>query len=231
MLQGCGVAGIKAISVTPQAPLELNKTASFDVKGVGVCAKMRIDFGDGSPDVEAYNVDLGTVSSYTHTYTGWGGGKIVKARGITNCAGTAQTRVKITPEEKAIRYTPNGSSACSPVPDMPALRKNTLVHASVAGGISPLSEIDFGCASNGCHYDLMGLNAPAPTDFSFPGLRMYSMVLRVGSQAVQGPTDPSREIRFTTTQAGRLEICVNDNSLRNNTGTWDVIIRIDELGP
>ena len=231
MLQGCGVASIKTISVTLQAPLELNKTASFDVKGVGVCPKMRIDFGDGSPDAEAFNVDLATTTSFTHTYTGWGGGKIVKAEGVTNCAGTAQTHVKITPEEKLIGYMPNTSSACSPVPNLPALRKNTLVHASAARGISPLSEIDFGCPFNGCHYNLMGLNSPAPTDFSFPGMRMYSMVLRVGTQAAQGPTSPFNETRFTTNQAGPLEICVNDNSLGDNTGGWGVIISIDELGP
>ena len=139
--------------------------------------------------------------------------------------------MKITPEEKIIGYMPNKVTACSPVPNMPALRKHTLVHASVVRGISPVSEIDFGCPFNGCHYDLMGLNSPAPPDFAFPGLRMYSMVLKVGTQTEQGPTDPFRETRFTTNQAGPLEVCVNDNALSDNSGGWGVIISIDDLGP
>ena len=71
ILQACGVATIKDIKPTPLVPIERNKMASFDVTGLGACTKMSVDFGDGSPPADAYNVNLGTTSSYTHVYTGW----------------------------------------------------------------------------------------------------------------------------------------------------------------
>jgi len=50
--------------------------------------------------------------------------------------------------------------------------------------------------------------------------------MRVGTQVVQGGTD----VTFTTTQAGPLEVCVNDDSLSNNTGAWGLLIDVDESG-
>jgi hypothetical protein len=50
------------------------------------------------------------------------------------------------------------------------------------------------------------------------------MVLRVGTQVVQGGTD----VTFTTSQAGPLEVCVNDDNLSDNTGAGGLRIEVDE---
>ena len=233
MLQACGVATIKDIKPTPQVPIERNKMASFDVTGLGTCTKMSVDFGDGSPAADAYNVNLATISSYTHVYTGWGGGKIVTAEGITNCVGKVQMRVKVLPEVLRVGVLAPRPTACDLIPNMPPLRKHTLVHAKNPPGFSllsnPLSTINFGCTF-GCVYNLFGENAPAPPTFPFPGLRKYSMVLRVGTQVEQGPTVFDGETTFTTNQAGPLEICENDEKLSDNSGGWGVDISVDDLG-
>ena len=162
-----------------------------------------------------------------------GGGKIVTAKGITNCVGKVQTRVKVLPEVLRVGVLAPRPTACDLIPNMPPLRKHTLVHAKNPPGFSllsnPLSTINFGCTF-GCVYNLFGENAPAPPAFPFPGLRKYSMVLRVGTQVEQGPTVFDGETAFTTNQAGPLEICENDEKLSDNSGGWAVDISVDDLG-
>jgi hypothetical protein len=60
-----------------------------------------------------------------------------------------------------------------------------------------------------------------------PGLREFSLVLRIGTQGVQGGTD----VRFTTTERGPLEICVNDGVLSDTRGGWEIHIDPEQLGP
>jgi hypothetical protein len=234
VLPACTTATLHSIAPTPGGSLALGQPASFDVKGAGRCGMMTIDFGDGSApvDVSGATLDANPSPTVTHTYpaNGWGGGKKVKAKGVVDCFGEVQTQVKILPETKIIGFVPNATSACGALTTLPPLRVRTLVHASVPS-TNPLPEIDFGCAFGGCHHNLMGSGLTAPSDFSFPGLVAHSMILRVGTQVVQGPTSPAVEARFTTTQAGPLEICVNDSKLDDNTGGWGVVISIDELGP
>ncbi len=228
-LEGCGTGVVKTIAPTPGAPLALNATASFDVTGVGKCAQMSVDFGDGSAAVDVTNVGLDTTTTYTHIYKGWwGGGRIVRATGVTDCAGKVETHVKLTPEARQIGLVPRPGVVCSAIPNATPLRKNTLVHARAITGTA-VNEIDFGCPFHGCHYDLRGDSAAAPANYPFEGLRKDSMVFRVRNQVVQGPTTLTDEMSFTTLLAGPLEICVNENSLDHATGGWGVIVRIDDL--
>lgn len=65
------------------------------------------------------------------------------------------------------------------------------------------------------------------TVVSFPGFREYSLVIRVGTSVFQGGTDE----RFTITNGGVLELCQNDLDSSDNSGSWQVNIELDELGP
>lgn len=66
----------------------------------------------------------------------------------------------------------------------------------------------------------------APFTFPFPGLRQYSLVLRVGSQVGQGGTG----VPFTVAQDGQLELCMNDDVPVDNTGGWGIALTVDERG-
>jgi hypothetical protein len=221
ILQGCTGGTIQGISGQIGA---LDTPSHFKVLGDGVCGKVRIDFGDGSAPADVANYDFANTPAVTHTYTGWGGKKTVKAGSLENCVGTAQKIFSVAPVVFSVGYKQPRPSACDPVPNQPPLRKNTKVH--ITTNPDPNVRIDFGCPFGNCVYDADGMNStvPLPPGYPFPALRPLSLVLRVGSQAVQGGTD----VTFTTTQAGLLEICVNDYNLSDNTGAWGVFIEVDD---
>ena len=52
-------------------------------------------------------------------------------------------------------------------------------------------------------------------------------MLKVGNQVAPGGTDT----RFTTTEAGTLQVCVNDNNPSDNRGGYEIHFDVDELGP
>jgi hypothetical protein len=184
---------------------------------------LRVDFGDGRKE-DRPNVDLASNPQFSHVFNGWEGGKTVTAEGIQDCTGKVNTRFTIPPPVYQLGYAQPGSTTeCDPIPNRPPLTPRTLVH--VTADPSPL--INFGCQPGGCSYDANGSTATAGSNFPFPGLRAYSLVLRVGSQVVQGGTD----VRFTTTGNGRLEICQNDDRISDNVGGWGLNITVDELGP
>jgi len=88
--------------------------------------------------------------------------------------------------------------------------------------------VNFGCPLNSCIYDADGRpGSIADSRFPFPGLKEFSLVLRVGTQVVQGGTNMS----FISTDAGKLEICLNDSTPEDNAGGYEIDIRVDELGP
>jgi hypothetical protein len=80
----------------------------------------------------------------------------------------------------------------------------------------------------GCRYDADGKpGSVATAPFPFPGLREFSLVLRLDTQVVQGGTN----VQFTTTREANLEFCVNDNNLSDNKGGYQINVSVNQLGP
>jgi hypothetical protein len=209
--------------ITGQVGSTTSSPASFQVSGQGVCDKLSIDFGDGTPPAIVPNYDFANIPPVSHLYAGWRGRKTVKAGSVENCVGEAQMIFTIGPTILNVGYAQPRPTACDPIPGKPALRKNTKVH--ITTNPAPNVRIDFGCAFGGCVFDADGRNpSTAGPALPFPGLRELSMVLKVGTQVVQGGTD----VTFTTSQAGPLEVCVNDDNLSDNTGAWGLRIEVDE---
>ena len=213
-------------------------TVEATVWGAGKCTLARMTFGDGTT-VEGHDIDFGEPGAslpwkVQHVYRGWPGPKTVVAEGITNCAGKATLATHVflegagpggLRENVTVAFGQPGATACNPLsgPTFPTLRPNTRV--SIRTNPDPRAVIDFGCLFGGCVHNADGRpGSEAPPGFEFPGLRMYSLVLRVGSQVVQGGTDMS----FITDQSGPLELCVNDDMLTDNTGAWGIDITVDE---
>jgi hypothetical protein len=195
----------------------------FTVTGTGKCTLLTVDWGDTSSD-NAADVDFGANASgvrLSHTYTGFGGNRIVTARGVTNCNGSVKASVRVIPPF-ALALTQPTASACSVVPNVPPLRPGQSVHITTNN--DPAIVIDFGCTF-GCSYNADGeANSSAPSDWPFPGLRKHSLVLRIGTQVEQGGTDTL----FTVHQAGPLEVCVNDDKLSDNKGGWGLFIDVHD---
>ena len=222
VLQGCQGGTIRGI--TGQIGNPGTGPAHFFLQGEGVCAKVSVDFGDGTPAAVVANYDFSNPPQVTHDYTGWKGRKTVKVGSVENCVGEAKTIFTIGPSIAKVGFAQPLPSACAPIPNKPPLRTNTIVHMQT--NPDPNVKINFGCAFNGCILDADGRSSAAVAPFPFPGLREFSMVMRVGTQVVQGGTN----VTFTTSQTGPLEICVNDSDLFNNTGAWGLNIEVDESG-
>lgn len=236
---GGGTANlIQSISLAPGPTPALNQNLDFTVSGTGRCDKMRIDWGDGDVD-DLSSVDLNSRPTFSHTYQNWRGGKTVTAIGRQGCGGQVNTRFTIEPPSYNIGFAQPATATCNRVPFTSAqLVKNTLVHITtspVSGAFS--FGIDFGCHPRGdcgcvagtgpCRFDADGKpGSVAASPFPFPGLLEYSLVLRVGNQVVQG----GKDVRFTTTEQGQLEICLNDDAFTDNRGGYEIHISADQLG-
>ena len=239
-LLSCGGTAnlIQGISLAPGQTPALNQNLDFTVSGTGRCDRMRIDWGDGDKD-DLSAVDLGSGPRFSHTFQNWRGGKTVTAIGTQGCGGQVNTRFTIEPASYSIAFAQPGNNICNRVPFTSApLVKNTLVHITT----SPVSGaysfgIDFGCHPRGdcgcvagtgpCRYDADGKpGSVAASPFPFPGLREHSLVLRVDNQVVQG----GKDVRFTTTTEGQLEICINDDLVTDNQGGYTINVSADQLG-
>ena len=237
-IQGCGTVKGVVIPIMSQycdpaavnCFVRRNKPVQILVSGIGKCSLVRLKFGDGE-FIEGSNIDFGKAGStkdweVTHTYQGWPGMKLVKVEGVTNCVGSGlwlaivyqPTDIPNTFEtDVKVGFAQPTPTACTPVPNVPLLRKNTKVKITTGPTV-----INFGCPLNSCIHDADG--KPNSIGFVFPQMRAFSLVLRVGTQVVQGGTNMS----FTTNQSGPLELCVNDHDLANNGGAWGVFITVDE---
>lgn len=148
----------------------------------------------------------------------------------SDCIGQATLRIRVLKMATGsphsgfmLGFGQPGPTACGEVPHMLPLRAGTTVR--IKTNPNPVARINFGCFLGGCIHDADGEpNSSAPAGFAFPGLRKYSLVLRVGTQVVQGGTDMS----FVTNTGGLLEVCVNDDQLADNTGGWGIGIDVDE---
>lgn len=227
MLLSCGGTAnlIQGISLAPGQTPALDRKLDFIVNGTGRCDMMRIDWGDGYK-YDLTDVDLNSRPTFSYTFQTWRGGKTVTAIGTQGCGGQVNTRFTIEPASYSIGFAQPGNDICNKVPFTSAkLVKNTLVHITTAPVSGPYSfGIDFG---GGHRYDADGNpGSVAASPFPFPGLREYSLVLRVGNQVVQG----GKDVRFTTTEEGQLEICLNDNKTTDNKGGYTINISADQLG-
>jgi hypothetical protein len=218
------VREVKPFFPANQTTVTLNSVQEFTVSGTGTCGSLRLDWGDGTR-TDSASIDLSSNPRISHVFSGWAGGKTVTAEGRQDCTGRVNTRFTIAPPVYTLGYNhiKTTTTPCNAIPNRPALPARTLVH--VTADASPL--INFGCQPTGCSYDANGSAAPAGSNFPFPGLLAYSLVLRVGSQVVQG----GRDVRFTTTAAGPLEVCMNDDRVTDNVGGWGINIAVDMLGP
>lgn len=236
----CGCAGgiIQSVALAPAQTPDIDKPVDIIVGGSGTCGRLSVNWGDhGQTSEDFYNVDLTAQKHLTHTYSGWRGGKTVNVKGQYKCDGTAVTRFITTPDKMTFGWArkPNGMnptacfnvpSATTPSGDMPPLPENSLVH--VTGDSSP--QVNFGCSFNGCIYDPDGKpGTSAPTTFSFPGFRDYSLVLRLtGTILLQGGKAAAP---FSAPLGGILQFCQNtDNPTANITGGWGIEVKVDELG-
>lgn len=215
----------------------------FNVRGKGDCSPgpVFVQCGNGRNILEGnqpFNFGQPTMDAAYKVIcdyrNGWPGPKIVRAYSNgQDCIGEATLRVnvlRVTPQNPyphmdfQLGYGQPLTTACNTVPSVTTpLRAGTLVAVRNVG--APQAKINFGCLLNGCVYDADGEpGSVAPAGFPFPGLKKYSLVLRVGQQVEQGGTNKS----FTTNQGGPLEVCVNDDVLPDNTGAWGIGISVDE---
>lgn len=211
----------------------LGAPISVVIDGQGRCALATVDFGDGSVLGEASNVVVdraGTVR-VPHTYAGWPGKKTVHVRGRGDCTGEVRQDITVgfAPdgrESYRAAFAPNARQ-CNFLIDtptqlaMPALRAGTGVRIVADGGT-----INYGASSQ--TFNASGDPAAVvPAGYTFMDKRKFSLVYRVGTDTFQGE---SGSVVFTTTQPGRLEVCVNDNPgfLTDNRGGMLLTITVNE---
>lgn len=95
---GASQAGtIKTVLVTPSSP-KVKQVVTISVKGVGVCKKMKLSYGDGSPNKAFSEVDFanGKTLVETHHYDD-PGPKTVKLWGTKKCSGSFKATVNVQP--------------------------------------------------------------------------------------------------------------------------------------
>ncbi len=214
--------------VANQASIQRDAEIQFTVSGTGACSIYQVYWGDGTFDVEGTDFAATPITVLAHKYTGWGGTKTITAEGVNNCDGSAHTSVTVDPSvwrEAVMVSSPMGvpqtSPGCYQEPKMPILRQNSVVTITT----NPNVAVDFGCFAGGCVYGIDGKpDSVASSDYPFPGLREYSLVIKLGPQIVQGGTN----VTFTAQQTGRIELCLNDNDPSGNSGAWGVFLEVTE---
>jgi hypothetical protein len=217
------------------------QAVKFRVWGEGKCDSVGVRLGDGRTMFSPNPYDFGKAGAsvsleLTHTYgIAWPGVKSIHAFSAANCMGESFETIRLmrksgtaihTDFELALMQPPAaalGQSACADVPSVLPLRANTKV--SITTNPDPNIKINFGCLLGGCIYGADGeVGSSAPVNFPFMGLAKYSLVLKVGTQVIQGGSRST----FVTNQSGLLEVCVNDDMLSDNTGAWGISIAVDE---
>lgn len=229
---------------TPCGVLD-TQPVTIKVWGQGKCDLVGVEMGNGTTLHSPPGVDFGGQGAsvpleFTYTYGAtWPGIKTIHAYSQSNCMGEARTTVQVMrkighevhsdlnftlaqPYSFANGITPGPCILAFNQHNVDALRPNTKV--TVTAKPDPNNKISFGCLG-GCSYGVDGdATSSAAAPFPFPGMAKYSLVLRVGTQVVQGGS----QVSFTTTNKAALEMCVNDDNLQDNTGAWNFTISVDE---
>ena len=246
-LQGCDgvqVNLIQSVEIVPRQTQALGVPLAFEIKGSGTCGRFDIDWGDGSStDVMTaqttsciVNPDPAVKSPHfrcnlEHTFTNWAGGKTVTVTAKQGCEGRVNTRFVTNPAEFVLAFARPGANACNTIPGKAPVQNRTIVKITTVPINTRCGGIWYDNLTPHC-YDAEGIADLAtatggPMSFPFVGMRKFSLVLRVGSQVVQGGTN----MRFTTNQTGPLEFCVNEPNPMAGVGGYEIHIRADELGP
>lgn len=227
------VVAIRVLTADPQ--FQIGRPSTIWLDGDGYCPELTISFGDGSYTVlKDFTLKNAQPHAIQHVWSGWPGRKVVAAESTSTCFGTVRSSdfvvfggasaSTLIAFGAPTRDTPYG--ACGPISNKPFLRAGTTVQIeSIAGGFP--HKIDFGCAFGGCVYDPSGEpDSIAGSDYPVPDMRKYSLVLRVGSQVVQGN---NMSTTFATQHVHTaLEFCANDNNLDGNSGGWTLRATVDE---
>jgi hypothetical protein len=251
VLAACAPAAISSIELDPAQRTVCDTSVSPQVCGVpddqpvalrvhgkGNCSVVMARCGNGlSANPFGLGHDFGAAPNevplavsckYDQSYPGF---KTVEVHSNgSDCIGQATLRLRVLKMATGsphsgfmLGFGQPGPTACGEVPHVLPLRSGTKV--TIKTNPDPAVKINFGCIFGGCIYDADGEpNSSAPNGFPFPGLRKYSLVLRIGTQVVQGGTNVS----FVTNTGGLLEVCVNDDQLADNTGAWGIGIDVDE---
>jgi hypothetical protein len=201
------------------------------VNGTGSCTALKIDWGDSLNQTFQQQIDLQSNPVFTHTFCCWGGGKTVTVEG-SGCTGKVTTRFVMEPSvfHLGFNVVPSPTAQiCHQVPDFPGVLTHNLVKITTIPRSDFPAGVNFGCPLNSCFYDADGRpGSIADSSFPFPGLKEFSLVLRIGTQVWQGGTNTS----FATNgNAGSLEVCLNDSTPNDNVGGYEIDIRVDQLGP
>ncbi len=234
---------IRSVEIVPQQRQALGDPLAFVIKGSGICERFDIDWSDGSTSnvVPAQttgcsvNPDPAQQSSHfqcfiEHTYNDWPGGKTVTVTARQGCEGRVNTRFVTNPAVAGIAFGRPGVNYCDKVPGKPDLQNRTNVVIWTQPSSTRCGGIWYNNLNPHC-YDADGIPELAtsadPMTFAFFGLRKYSLVVRVGTQVLQGGTN----MNFTTNQTGPLEFCVNEPHPREGVGGYSIYVRTDSLGP
>jgi hypothetical protein len=220
---------LNGIALAPGQTPTTGTSTRFELTGAGGCY-VDVDWGDGDIDTQTPTNLSGPVTDRTisHVYSGWRGGKTVTVTGARSCAGQERLRFVTTPPALTIAFAQPGPMACQAMPNRPLLRTGNIFRLTATPARGSERGIDFGCFAGGCVYDLDGKpGSSAVAPFPFVGLREYSLVVRNGSQIVQG----GMNMQFTATEDAVPDICINDNTTTNNRGGYELDIRVDQLGP
>ena len=226
---GGDVHVLNGIALAPGQTPATGTSTRFELTGAGGCL-VDVDWGDGQIDTQTPANLSGPVTDRTisHVYSGWRGGKTVTVEGARNCIGKVNTRFVTEPPVLRIAFAQPGPMPCQAMPNRPLLRRGNIFRLTATPATGSERGIDFGCFAGGCVYDLDGKpGSSAVAPFPFVGLREYSLVVRNGSQIVQG----GMNMQFTATEDAVPDICINDNTTTNNRGGYVLDIRVDQLGP
>jgi len=245
LLTGCNATGvIKGVnpvqpipSVDTSCVISPNGTCpgsplSVIVNGTGKCTELKIDWGDEVIQTQQ-QIDLQSNPVFTHTFCCWGGGKTVTVEGTGGCTGKVNTRFVMEPSVYQLGFNVVASPTaqiCHQMPgNFPAIGKHDLVKIKTFPRSDFPAGVNFGCPLDSCIYNADGRpGSVADSTFPFPGLKEFSLVLRVGTQVWQGGTNTSF---LSNGNAGGLEVCLNDSTPSDNAGGYRIDFTIDQLGP
>src|SRR6266851_3835567 len=232
LVSACEGHLVQGVALAPNQTPMVSAVVNLEVSGYCGGCYVDIDWGDGEPVSQGVWVNLvpnPSQRTISHTYTGWGGGKTVTVTATQNCDGKVNTRVTMAPAVFQLGFNQPGTKACYTVPTMASVRMGNLVHITTIPLARSPGGINFGCPLGGCVYDANGKPGSVATapDYPFPGLRAFSLVLRLGQQVAQGGTD----VRFTAAETRSLESLVNDGNVTDNAGGYQIDVRVDQLGP
>lgn len=213
-----------------------NQPVLLRVHGKGDCSAVYTTCGNGSngaPDGTSHDFGQAPADQPLRVSCDYGqsypGPKTIKAHSNgSDCIGEATLRINVMDVSASgvtyrsrIGFHQPTPTTCEVLPNRRPLRRGTRV--KVQADPNPIFRTSYGCVS--CVYDADGEpGSVAPPGFPFKGLRKYSLVLRIGPQVAQGGTNET----FDVDPGGLLEICVNDDQLGDNSGSWRIDLSVDE---